>query len=155
MVYNITTQLEAGMKAKEIVARARWYERYDDASPAECLLSVLIDIFTDEAEEESLDASTMQLAWQRLTRDLSVAQCLEQHQAFSDGVDLLAGNLAEAGRRDLATSLHSIAQPRLEGAAHSDAVDVDRLRRLEDGPEPQGDDRLWVPRSATRAGHGV
>ncbi len=143
------------MKAKEIVARARWYEQYDDASPAECLLSVLIDLFTDEMEEEDLTARTVQQSWERLTRELSMTECLDERQAFSDGVDVLAGNLAEAGRRDLAATLRTIAQPRVEGAAHSDRVDVEQMRQLEDVPDPQTDGRLWVPRGATPIGHGV
>ncbi len=146
------------MKAKEIVARARWYEQYDDASPAECLLAVLIDIFTDEmdeAEEDDLNARTMQQAWERLTRDLSMAECLDEHQTFIDGVDVLAGNLAEAGRRDLAATLRTIARPRVEGAAHSTEIDVTQLRQLDDVPDPQTDGRLWVPRGATPIGHGL
>ncbi len=147
------------MKVKEIVARARWYERYDEASPADCLLSVMIDLFTDESDDERLDARTVQQAWEKLTRELSVTEWLEQCQAFTGGVDILAGNLAEAGRRDLAATLRTVAQPRFEGAARSPEVDIDRLRRLDDAPDivtgVAADGRLWARRGQAAAGHGL
>jgi hypothetical protein len=131
------------MKAKEMIARARWYEQFEDASPSECLLSVLIDIFTDEIDDEEVEARTVEQTWERLTRDLAVPEWLEQCQTLNDGVDVLAGNLAEAGRRDLAAMLRSISQPRFGGASRSPDLESGLLRRLDDAPARQGERRLW------------
>ncbi len=140
------------MKAKELIARARWYERFEDASPADCLLSVLIDIFTDETDDEELEAKIVQQAWERLTRDLSVPEWLEACQTLTDGVDVLAGNLAEAGRRDLAATLRTISQPRFGAAARSSDVEHDLLHRMGEAPPRPTQRRLWAPQDAAPIG---
>jgi hypothetical protein len=134
------------MRANEIVAQARNYERTDDLAPAEALLSVLIDLFTAGEPAEPVRPQEVQRAWELLTRDLGVPDWLLQSQALADGVDVLAGNLLEAGRLDLADSLRALHEPRFEGAVRSPELPAERLRTLGvDEPAPT-ERRLWVPR---------
>ncbi len=134
------------MRANEIVAQARGYERTDDLEPAEALLSVLIDLFTAGELAMPVRPEEVQRAWELLTRDLGVPDWLLQSQALADGVDVLAGNLVEAGRPDLAESLRALHEPRFEGAVRSPEVPAGRLRMLESEEPAPTDRRLWVPR---------
>jgi hypothetical protein len=134
------------MRTGEIVTRARDYQRTGGASPAEALLGVFIDLFTGPESPSALQPEEVRRAWERLTRDLSVPDWLLQSQALADGVDVLAANLAEAGRDDLAAALRSLREPRFEGAARSAELPVERLRRLGDEEPAPADSRLWVPR---------
>lgn len=134
------------MLLKEIIARTRDYERLDGVSPAEALLSVLIDLFTRPDGREAIDPGTVQQAWEKLTRDLSVPEWLTESQTLSDGIDVLAANLMEAARHDLATALRAVSQPCFEGAMHSPDIAFDRLHELDDVPQPGADSRLWVSR---------
>lgn len=134
------------MRANEIVAQARGYERSDGAAPAEALLNVLIDLFTAGEPAEAVRPQDVQRAWEKLTRDLGVPDWLLQSQTLADGLDVLAANLVEAGRADLAASLRALHEPRFEGAVRSPEVPVERLRQLGAEEPPPGDGRLWVPR---------
>jgi len=148
------------VRAKEIVSRARAYEKEADAWPAEALLSVLIDVFTGaeagqyEEPGAEVDPSAVQAAWEKLTRDLSVPDWLLESQALADGVDVLAANLTEAGRPDLAAALHALHEPRFEGATRSPDVTREHLRTVDEGVTGPDDGRLWVPRGAAFAGSG-
>jgi hypothetical protein len=135
------------VRAREIVARARAYERAEDAWPAESLLSVLIDLFTSPAPGavEALAPIEVQRAWQKLTRDLSVADWRIEARAFADGVDVLAANLTEASADDLASLLHRLHEPRFEGAVHSPDVSRESLRTIEEPPPSAEDGSMWVP----------
>src|SRR4051812_5863385 len=98
------------MRVSEIVAAARELERQDDASPAEAMLGVLVDLFTGGTADDvtELRPDCVQRAWEKLTRDLSVPDWLLESQALAEGVDVLAANLVEAGREDLAAQLRSL-----------------------------------------------
>jgi hypothetical protein len=133
---------------KEIVARARAYEKEEDAGPAEALVSVLVDIFAGMEAEPDVDPDAVQQAWERLTRDLSVPDWLLESQALADGVDVLAANLTEAGRPDLAAALHALHEPRFEGATRSPDVSRTHLRPIDEGVAAPDDGRLWVPRGS-------
>lgn len=135
------------MRTKEIVSRARAYVQADDALPAEALLSVLIDLFTGECVTEGVAPDAVQSAWEKLTRDLDVPAWLLASQALADGVDVLAANLIEAGRPDLAAGLRTLHEPRFEGAAHSADVSRESLRPVAEGFMAPEDGRLWAPRS--------
>lgn len=135
------------MRANEIVAQARNYERTDEATPAEALLSVLIDLFIGAEPAVPVRPQEVQRAWELLTRDLGVPDWLLQSQALADGVDVLAGNLMEAGRPDLADSLRALHEPRFEGAVRSPEVPAERLRVLGSEQPAATDRRLWVPRA--------
>ncbi len=139
------------MQASEIVARARWYALYEHASPAEALLSVLIALFTDE-DVAHLSARSLQQAWERLTRARPLADCLQESRVFADGIDVLAANLAEAERRDLAATLRQVGQLRIAGAARSEAAVVQRPGRRDDVPVRQGDGRRLLPQGASLLG---
>jgi len=140
------------MRAKEIIAQARAYERMDGISVAEALLSVVIDLFTGSAAEEAVDARVVLQAWKKLTRELTVPEWLAESQKLSDGIDVLAANMVEAQRHDLAVVLRAISQPRFEGSVRSADVELDRLRQTEPPAQPANDNLLWVPRTV---GHGV
>lgn len=138
------------MRAREIVARARAYERAEDAWPAESLLSVLIDLFTspEPGAADELAPDEVQRAWQKLTRDLSVADWRIEARAFADGVDVLAANLTEAGADALAMRLRELHEPRFEGATQSPDVSRESLRTIDEAPVPVSEDgMIWVPRS--------
>ena len=137
------------MRVREIVARARAYERVEDAWPAESLLSVLIDLFTspEPGAAEELAPDDVQRAWQKLTRDLSVADWRIEARAFADGVDVLAANLTEAGADDLASHLRALHEPRFEGATQSPDVSRESLRTIDEAPAPATEESvLWAPR---------
>jgi hypothetical protein len=138
------------VRVREIIAWARAYERAEDAWPAESLLSVLIDLFTspEPGAAEALTPDEVQRAWQKLTRDLSVADWRIEARAFADGVDVLAANLTEAGADDLAALLRELHEPRFEGATRSSDVSRESLRTIEEAPPPASDDGvMWVPRN--------
>ncbi len=137
------------MRVREIVARARAYERAEDAWPAESLLSVLIDLFTspEPGAAEELTPDDVQRAWQKLTRDLSVADWRIEARAFADGVDVLAANLTEAGADGLATRLRELHEPRFEGATRSPDVSRESLRTIDEAAAAVAEDGvLWAPR---------
>ncbi len=137
------------MLAKEIVAQARAYQRDFDAPPADALLSVLIDQFTGEAadEQEPLEPSDLERARERLTRGLDVPEWLLASKALSDGIDVLADNLIEAGRLDLAAELGRVHAPRFDAGQRSPDFSPELLRQPAE-PAPPPDERLWLPRPA-------
>lgn len=136
------------MNVKELVDWANDYADADGVSPAEAMLSVLIELYTSDLldDGESIDAETFRRAWDRITRECSVSDWLEQAQALADGVDALAAILCEVGRDDLATDLRDLSALRFEGAARSPDLDLNRIRRSQGSGAPTPDNRLWVPR---------
>jgi len=141
------------MKSKNLVARARAYEWEEDASPAEGLLSVLIDLCLAPGAIVDLTPDTLDHAWDKLTRDLSVPDWRDESQALAEGIEVLTANLLEAGREELAEQLRAVGDIRFEAAAHSPEAEEERLLRAHDSAQA-GDSRLWVPRrSPSPAGH--
>ncbi|MHB8576588.1 MAG: hypothetical protein ACYDCQ_14795 [Dehalococcoidia bacterium] len=139
------------MYVKELVAWAREYEDADDASPAEAMLSVLIELYTCDVldDDDAIDADVFHRAWVRLTRDLEVPDWLDQAQTLAEGVDVLAANLVESGRPELAAELREISTPRFDGAAASAELDVHLLRRqraADAALDVAELERPWTPR---------
>jgi hypothetical protein len=136
---------------KEFVAWAREYEDADDASAAEAMLSVLIELYTCDVLEDDdvIDADVFHRAWVRLTRDLDVPDWLDQAQSLAEGVDVLAANLVEAGRSELAAELREISTPRFDGAAASAELDLHlrrRQRAADAAPDVAEPERPWTAR---------
>lgn len=137
------------MRTNRIVSRARSYQEIYGASPAESLLDALIDAFTNDDSGQPVEPAAVQQSWEKLSRDLTMPEWLQESQVLVDGLAVLAANLLEAGRPDLGAMLRELHEPRFERAMHSPDVDIERLQEVESGAVGDGNPLLWVPRPAS------
>lgn len=105
----------------------------EQGGPAEGLLGVLIDLFTVADEDPAAHADAVREAWARLTRRLDDRIRLHEQLALTQGVEVLAASLVEAGSAPLAAVARDLFAP----PAHlSEAAPL---------PAYAADAPLWVP----------
>ena len=129
------------MQARAFAARAEGYARDERTGPAAGLLAALIDLFTVAGEGENADAEVVRAAWERLTRRLDDRTRLREQLALSNGLDLLAANLLEAGDADGAAAARQLFPP----IAHAAPAETEQP-----DPEPAfaTDAALWARQPA-------
>ncbi len=129
------------MNAKAFAARAEEYARLEGGSPSNGLIAALIDLFTVRGDGENVDAEVVRAAWDRLSRRLDERARLREQLVLTDGVELLAANLVEAGEMDRA----ALARQFFPAVAH---VAPEPESAVEPVPSFAADNALWVAQPA-------
>ena len=129
------------MHAKAFAARAEGYARLEGGSPSAGLIAALIDLFTVRGEGENADAEVVRAAWDRLAHRLDDRTRLREQLALTDGVELLAANLLEAGDADRAAVARQLFPPVAHPAPEPEPVG-------EPVPSFAPDSALWVAQPA-------